>query len=1339
MALKGQGSPGQTDTFDGIRNGNEPSGQGPTILSDNNELSYIVYEHDPDLIVEIDIPLDDNEPVINGHSRGPTGTNIHVSGGHSTRKTSSKAKSNSPVKTRGRPIQSHEMEPFLSVDNLPPEKRASQTVNSGSSKSRRKIKSSPGPGNRSSLSGHSPYGSPAFFLRNGRLTPASSVFVTREDSPKKLNHCIKNPFKHSVNYTTDDLNIERGKTAEHCKSPSGEMAQRTAFATFHMGKVLAKNNTESPPNKQGKLLKGNPPRPRSEPSRRLQPLKPVAIGSGPTIRQCRGIVAETKSYGAPPNRTLARRREIVQQIPNIHEYLYERPHTVESIHRTSEASSVDENRDNNVKVDFSDLDLAERLDRATPTPTDRNVPLGPPVSAASQERQKRGDESQDPRVFATEISTSRTVPETTDISEITAEELHNKLNLQNTSSNAKTENVQWRDTDTDIGVISEESPVLSRPQTAGSGQGQSPTADNNVQTQSRPHTAGSDQLQSRPQTASKSVRFAEDPTKEKKGQKSGKDTCKPSDLSNGDNRDDDSDDQGRPSSRDKGQRSGQGEIRLISAGNAGRSSAESDKRTSSSKSDNQGKQQSLKCLQSDRLENKEKTTVKQTVCLRYERSKDFKKPSTLQIQAVGHGGQVHTLICPESPTSRSRSPSPQRRGHRSPSPQNRGHRSPSPQHIGPGLPTNQKNTKQSKHNKSNRLIRPSSANMSARQQTTFRAQKSSNTKVCFEEDRPQHKSIFVENEDGDELYVGIREDQALTFEDIEAELRALQEDIQDRRVAEEHRDVLQDDSSDDSTVVEDRIDESDHYLLGLSQSEEDLLADVRSEDPVDDIQQDCWGDLSGLLAIYRRKCMEVSENCGEISGKLTTPRKPKVKRRPYSAGSTSLYRKDSCQSVYTVDSGKGESSGVVTTDGSVVGLSHATSNLTLDSGLSLADSDARSRVNDQSKLDSITLVQDSRETDGEAVSRGGDSCVTGGTVPPLELHTKQQVEPLELPTKQQVEPLELPTKQQVEPLELHTNQQVEPLELHTNQQVEPLELHTKQQVEPLELLTKQQVEPLELHTKQAPQVEPLEAELVVEDVDEDRTIVDTKALLEIVCEELTTHQKKLQDAEMPLIPKVEPVPPKEDLEIVAEVKTLNKQKKKKAPRSGPIAPFAPVCFEINARPPKGYLYYFAYGTEMSISRLTTYIKREPQRYWGLLFGFQLVFNKKGADLEAGGFANIEFNPYSSVEGCVYPITQQELLLLDKHVGYPEHYEHLVTPLWLMNSLDDPNDYGVAQYCVPALTFIAQDRWIETEEKLDCSGSLSQCIKSSDMVTPGYHDHMVNVGAINSGREQIAAA
>ncbi|XP_069122481.1 uncharacterized protein [Argopecten irradians] len=1263
--LKGQGSSSQTDKiYRDQNNVGEPCSHDPALPSDNHDY-YLLYEHDPDLIVEVDIPLDDhdehvhNGQLINGHLREPTSTRSNLSSGFAGRKTSSKVKQHSSLKTRGRPIKSHEMEPFLSVDNLPPEKQASRNVVDDEELEKRsqflleilKWRNDPSfnqlakvflrehaSGTRSksaaprsireqssvtraksaariSIGQHTSETQPSgeigkripdkkgFKLRNGRLTPASSVFITREESPKKVNHCIKNPFKHSVNDSTDVLNIEKGKSPDRCKTPSGDMKQRTTFATFHMGKVLAKSNTESPPKKQGKLLKGNTSRPVSEQRGRTGVTSTV-----PVTTLCTDWTGKVSVTIYSSCHTLC---------TDWTETIFKNCFPVKLLLRFLDDCLGSWTSCFFYFLQFSVINKYQNMIfRSTPPPSDRDVPMVPPASAASFDRRRQGDVSPDPRVFATEISTARTIPDAID--EIQAEELHNKLNLQNSTSNAKSDGPQTKNIGSDLEVIHEPNPILSRPQTAVSGQ--HATTDHSP----RPHTAG--QLQSRPHTASKSVRFAEDTTDkttDKTTKRKERETCKPSDSGFVNKRDDDPD--YKDGASDKGQMSGQGEIRLISAGTA--ASAESDKNTS--KSNTQGKQQSLKSVSSETHQHVEKVTAKQAVCLRYD-NKDGEKPSTLQVTSVGHGGKVHTIICPESPTNRSRSPSPQRRGQRSPSPQYRGQ----------GL-TNQK--QQSKHNKSNRLVRPSSANMCTR---PHRSHRSGNTRVCFEDDKPEHESIFIEKEEGDQVYIGIREDRPLTFEDIEAELRALQEDIQERRVTEEGWDVLQDEGSEDgsdvSTVVEDHLGDS---MLG--QSEQDQPAE-------DEVQQECWGDYSSLLDIYRRKCMDVSENCGEISNKLTTPRRSKVKQRCRSKESVaSLKRKDSCQSVYTSDSGKGSEG--VTVEESMVTLSHAASNLTLDSGLSLGDSD------DPSNLRTATQVKDVC-AEGQVLS-GEPTCVTR-TVPPLELHTAPKAEP---------------------------------------------------------------------------QVQPLETELAVQDVDEDQTIVDTKKLLEIVCEELVTHQNKLkEDADMPLIPKVEPAQ-KEELKIVAEIKTLNKQKKKKPPRTGPIAPFAPVCFEINARPPKGLLYYFAYGTEMSLSRLTTYIKREPQRYWGLLFGFQLVFNKKGADIEAGGFANIEFNPYSSVEGCVYPITQQELLLLDKYVGYPQHYEHLVTPLWLMNSNDDPNKFGVAQYCVPALTFIAQDRWIETEERLDYSGSLSQCVKSSDMVTPGYHDHLVNLGASNSGREQTAAA
>ena len=59
----------------------------------------------------------------------------------------------------------------------------------------------------------------------------------------------------------------------------------------------------------------------------------------------------------------------------------------------------------------------------------------------------------------------------------------------------------------------------------------------------------------------------------------------------------------------------------------------------------------------------------------------------------------------------------------------------------------------------------------------------------------------------------------------------------------------------------------------------------------------------------------------------------------------------------------------------------------------------------------------------------------------------------------------------------------------------------------------------------------------------------------------------------------------------------------------------------------------------------------------------LLFLSLGASIEAGGFANLEFNPLRSVEGCMYKITPEELEVLDKYVGYPEVKYYSFSHFW----------------------------------------------------------------------------
>ncbi|XP_077987040.1 uncharacterized protein LOC144441359 [Glandiceps talaboti] len=252
-----------------------------------------------------------------------------------------------------------------------------------------------------------------------------------------------------------------------------------------------------------------------------------------------------------------------------------------------------------------------------------------------------------------------------------------------------------------------------------------------------------------------------------------------------------------------------------------------------------------------------------------------------------------------------------------------------------------------------------------------------------------------------------------------------------------------------------------------------------------------------------------------------------------------------------------------------------------------------------------------------------------------------------------------------------------------------------------------------------------EAVSLAGDIDEEDKIfaTDDEESLDSIKKKSDSLQKQLDVWELKSVKSNEDQP--ENLEVVAKPKTLVKPKIPRTDISVPVAPFPPLSFRINARPPDGQLYYFAYGAEMNPNRMATYIGHEiGHRLWGILFGFKLRFNKKGSDLEAGGFPNIECDSTSSVEGCVYLLNQSELSSLDKFMGYPEHYTRIVLPVWMMNCRQ-PNELGIAQYCVPAVIYVAQDRWTQDDEGciLSYDYSLNQCLKGSDLLSDSYKDHL----------------
>jgi gamma-glutamylcyclotransferase (GGCT)/AIG2-like uncharacterized protein YtfP len=82
--------------------------------------------------------------------------------------------------------------------------------------------------------------------------------------------------------------------------------------------------------------------------------------------------------------------------------------------------------------------------------------------------------------------------------------------------------------------------------------------------------------------------------------------------------------------------------------------------------------------------------------------------------------------------------------------------------------------------------------------------------------------------------------------------------------------------------------------------------------------------------------------------------------------------------------------------------------------------------------------------------------------------------------------------------------------------------------------------------------------------------------------------------------------------------------------------------------------YFAYGSNMDISRLSTRGVNPITRSKGTLKNWKLKFNKK-ASAGDWSFANIEPSEGDSVEGLVFDIKEGDLKLLDKFEGAPRHY------------------------------------------------------------------------------------
>ncbi|XP_045188276.2 uncharacterized protein LOC123546141 isoform X3 [Mercenaria mercenaria] len=1070
--------------------------------------------------------------------------------------------------------------------------------NTGSARSR--VSSAGSRSGTASRAVHNVFGIRSMQSRTGRITPANTPYHSPNKHLRPPNHHVKTPFKHTVNQPEFGLDGRQ--------TPSMGMKERTALAAFHVHKMLSVAGEKDVHKVSGKLQKG-----------KLKPLYPVNV-EGPKIDKCRGIVSETRSYQPSPSRTLQRRVNLINKIPNVHEYLYERPRTVESVHQTSVASSIDEffnmeGPDSNRSLPDEILYSQEKSILEPKTPENTFLPE-PTQDEITDGFQTKADVT--PRMFATEVGTrdeqAVTVSDVTVPSKV-QHELHlsdSGATLQETDdilpadrNNSNTVDTDKNDTNGPSGSVEERARIGSPSKSVRFAE----QRDKLVESQSSKEIKQMENM-----NIARGLNTVNDEdiddnvieTVSRKNKQNSKGSCKSENSEIAVKKDDDEDDEGN--SKDDNRKNNDNIRRVNSGGNVNHTKDSSDNKENISGNNNESGQkrpvsgsqtrsestlgnsqrsrskgESIKSSASNSQVRKTgpsvpgntKSVSKGGHCSKFEQSKASRAHThTLEVSSVLHGHSVTTVVGPESPKrGRSRSASP-----------NRG----------------RDQTFQFFSQKS----RPCFEDLDDFSSLYGNSQRS-RVKFMLEGEEPEVETIFMENEDD----VKVKPDKEVTYDVLDTEIEMLRSAIQNSLIS--NNEIQEEVEIECKNVSEEEAESAE-------ESESETV--VFETDTVDTLR----GEYSNILEKYRQRCMDRSESFGAISTTLVTPRQTQslTSSRSRSLGNethenlpvnrSSPFKEkqlkilDDTQPLNTTmlsDSGHG----------SVDNLSD----------LSLSTSQARSDV---PKLDLGGSTSDLGLGSGRS-----DTTVTTGNGDENDKKHKEEKTLLELVCDQ--------------------------------------------------------LSPIEQRQKPAKR-------------------------REIIRQIMLKHRQQREEDVS-------------ELKVVATTKSLSKNSKmKNSDSSGIQAPFPPVCFKINARPPKGYLYYFAYGPDMNPNRFSSYIQRNVQdRYWGLLFGFNLVFNKRGTSEEAGGFSNLEFNPLRSVEGCIYKITPQELQVLDKCVGYPQHYEHLVLPVWLSNSFD-PDSHGVAQYCVPALTYIAQNRWTETEKPLNCDYALSQCIKSADIVTTAYKDSLV---------------
>ena len=141
--------------------------------------------------------------------------------------------------------------------------------------------------------------------------------------------------------------------------------------------------------------------------------------------------------------------------------------------------------------------------------------------------------------------------------------------------------------------------------------------------------------------------------------------------------------------------------------------------------------------------------------------------------------------------------------------------------------------------------------------------------------------------------------------------------------------------------------------------------------------------------------------------------------------------------------------------------------------------------------------------------------------------------------------------------------------------------------------------------------------------------------------------------------------------------------------------------------------YFAYGSNMSSSRLTERGVNFLSKEKGTLKGYKFIINKKSQKNPNIGFANIIKDNSSEVEGIIYEVNEEDLIKLDKYEGAPKHYKR---ETYIINN----------KKCV---IYIANKEWTSINELKATEEYKNHILEGKEFLSDNYYKKLLEIKTI----------